>query len=89
MVRDFLAFDKTMNDISTGVVEFMKGIEKVCSGMEALAETVVDRLTKKSEDVISADACKFREATNTISRADAPHSAFAKLVCFWFMYIYF
>merc|ERR1719469_1806621 len=47
--------------------------------MTSLSEGVSKGLSHTSDSHISSDSCKLKEATNQIARADAPHSAIAKL----------
>eukprot|EP00820_Chromera_velia_P007458 Cvel_19733.t1-p1 / transcript=Cvel_19733.t1 / gene=Cvel_19733 / organism=Chromera_velia_CCMP2878 / gene_product=hypothetical protein / transcript_product=hypothetical protein / location=Cvel_scaffold1726:301-3551(-) / protein_length=298 / sequence_SO=supercontig / SO=protein_coding / is_pseudo=false len=79
MSRDFQEFDRVMNDVNTGVLSFMKGVGKLCEGLQDLSEAVVKSMAKNTDELIAADAVKFREATHLITRTDAPHSAVAKL----------
>mmetsp|Transcript_79717 Transcript_79717/g.221857 ORF Transcript_79717/g.221857 Transcript_79717/m.221857 type:complete len:696 (+) Transcript_79717:154-2241(+) len=78
VVRDFCVFDDTMHNIYVKVGNFMKGIDQLAAGMTALSEGVSKGLAH-SDSQISSDSCKLKEATNQIARADAPHSAVAKL----------
>jgi len=79
IVREFLKYDHTLQEVFNGVDKFMLGIEAVCGGLMHLSDALVTGFTKGTDELISADSCKFREATNAITRADAPHSAVAKL----------
>merc|ERR1719456_1594692 len=47
--------------------------------MTALSDGVSAGLSHTADHQISSDSCKLKEATNQIARADAPHSAIAKL----------
>lgn len=79
IVRDFCVFDVTMQDIYRKVEAFMTGIDSFCDGLVQLSETCIAGLSHVDDPLIKSDSCKMREATNQISRADAPHSAIAKL----------
>lgn len=79
VVRDFCTFDEAMHGIQTKVQQFMKGVEQLASGMTALSDGVSAGLSHTSDHQIASDSCKLKEATNQIARADAPHSAIAKL----------
>mmetsp|Transcript_61448 Transcript_61448/g.179628 ORF Transcript_61448/g.179628 Transcript_61448/m.179628 type:complete len:524 (+) Transcript_61448:54-1625(+) len=79
IVRDFCVFDVTMQDIYRKVEAFMKGIDGLCEGLVQLSETCIAGLSHVDDPLIKSDSCKMREATNQITRADAPHSAIAKL----------
>lgn len=79
VVRDFCAFDETMQNIHQKVGSFMRGVEQLASGMTALSDGVVDGLGHTTDHQIASDCCKLKEATSQIARGDAPHSAIAKL----------
>lgn len=82
-VRDFIAFDETMHGVYNNVQVFMKGVEQLSVGMTVLSEGVSSSLSciaRMNDSLIASDSCKLKEATNQIARADAPHSAIAKLV---------
>lgn len=79
VVRDFCQFDEAMQGIQTKVQQFMKGVEQLATGMTALSDGVSAGLSHTTDHQISSDSCKLKEATNQIARADAPHSAIAKL----------
>lgn len=79
IVRDFCVFDVTMQDIYKKVETFMKGVDSLCEGLVHLSETCIAGLSHVDDSMIKSDCCKMREATNQITRADAPHSAIAKL----------
>lgn len=79
VVRDFCIFDDTMHNIHGTVTTFMKGIDQLGIGMVALSDGVSQGLAHASDSHIASDTCKLKEATNSIIRADAPHSAVAKL----------
>lgn len=79
VVKDFNDFDVTMQEISKKVDVFMKGVDSLADGLVKLSEATIAGLTHVDDDLIKADSCKAREATNQITRADAPHSAIAKL----------
>jgi len=79
VVRDFCMFDATMQNIYTKVGTFMKGVDQLSAGMISLSDGVSKGLQNCSDHQISSDSCKLKEATNQICRADAPHSAVAKL----------
>lgn len=78
-VRDFCVFDATMQDIYRKVESFMKGVDQLSEGLLVLSESVIAGLSHQEDQLIASDSCKLREATNQITRADAPHSAIAKL----------
>lgn len=79
VVKDFCVFDVTMQDIYKKVEVFMKGVDSLAEGLVTLSEATIAGLTHVDDDLIKSDSCKVREATNQITRADAPHSAIAKL----------
>mmetsp|Transcript_95077 Transcript_95077/g.245631 ORF Transcript_95077/g.245631 Transcript_95077/m.245631 type:complete len:641 (-) Transcript_95077:131-2053(-) len=80
VVRDFCAFDDTMHNVHKKVDDFMRGVNQLATGMIALSEGITQGMAQTtSEHLISSDSCKLKEATNQIARADAPHSAIAKL----------
>eukprot|EP00922_Rhytidocystis_sp_ex-Travisia-forbesii_P027264 GHVS01039965.1.p1 GENE.GHVS01039965.1~~GHVS01039965.1.p1 ORF type:complete len:235 (+),score=33.50 GHVS01039965.1:286-990(+) len=79
VVRDFQNFDQILDTVYNGVDLYMNGINQLCKGMTTLSESVVTGLTKKTDDLIAKDAIRFRGATQKVTRADAPHSAVAKL----------
>jgi len=79
MVKDFCAFDDTMQDIYGKVEKFMKGVDQLAEGLLTLSESVTAGLARIDDSLIVSDSCKLKEATNQITRADAPHSAIAKL----------
>jgi len=79
IVRDFCVFDVTMQAIYKKVEMFMKGVESLSEGLVHLSETCIAGLSHVDDPLIKSDSCKMREATNQITRADAPHSAIAKL----------
>ncbi|PFH38592.1 UBA/TS-N domain-containing protein [Besnoitia besnoiti] len=79
MVRDFYRFDESLEALQAGVSRFLEGIESLCGGLSGLSEAAVLHLTKKSDACIARDACLYREAVHRITRADAPHAAYAKL----------
>ncbi|CAE7241318.1 unnamed protein product [Symbiodinium natans] len=79
IVKDFISFDLTLQDIFKKVETFMKGIDGLSEGLVVLAESVTTGLSSVDDSLIKADCCKMKEATNAITRADAPHSALAKL----------
>jgi len=57
----------------------MRGVEQLASGMTVLSDGVSGGLSHTNDSLIASDSCKLKEATNQIARADAPHSAIAKL----------
>lgn len=79
MVKDFCVFDLTMQDTFRKVETFMKGVDHLAEGLLTLADCVTGGLSRVDDALIVADSCKLKEATNQITRADAPHSAIAKL----------
>mmetsp|Transcript_68721 Transcript_68721/g.201728 ORF Transcript_68721/g.201728 Transcript_68721/m.201728 type:complete len:638 (+) Transcript_68721:221-2134(+) len=79
IVRDFCVFDDTIQDIYKKVEVFMKGVDNLCEGLVTLSESTIAGLTHVDDPLIKSDCCKMKEATNQITRADAPHSAIAKL----------
>jgi len=79
IVKDFCTFDNTMQDIYKKVESFMKGIESLAEGLVTLSESAIAGLTQIDDPLIKSDTCKMKEATNQITRSDAPHSAIAKL----------
>lgn len=79
MVKDFCTFDNTMQDIYKKVELFMKGVDQLAEGLLTLSESVTSGLARIDDSLIVSDSCKLKEATNQITRADAPHSAIAKL----------
>eukprot|EP00435_Cladocopium_sp_Y103_P027677 s2533_g6.t2 len=79
IVKDFIAFDVTLQDIFKKVEIFMKGVDSLAEGLVVLAESTTTGLSAVDDQLIKADCCKMKEATNAITRADAPHSAIAKL----------
>lgn len=79
MVKDFVTFDMTMQDIYKKVEMFMKGVDQLAEGLLTLSESVTSGLARVDDSLIVSDSCKLKEATNQITRADAPHSAIAKL----------
>lgn len=83
IVRDFCAFDESMHGIQSKVKEFMKGVDQLAAGMTVLSDGVSAGLNvavrSEADHQIASDSCKLKEATNQIARADAPHSAIAKL----------
>lgn len=79
MVKDFCTFDSTMQDIYKKVEAFMKGVDQLSEGLLVLSESVTSGLARIDDSLIVSDSCKLKEATNQITRADAPHSAIAKL----------
>jgi len=79
VVRDFCIFDDIMQNVHQKVGVFMRGVEQLAHGLTALSEGVSSGLTNANDSLISSDTCKMKEATNQIARADAPHSAIAKL----------
>jgi len=79
MVKDFCTFDGTMQDIYGKVEKFMKGVDQLAEGLLTLSESVTSGLARIDDSLIVSDSCKLKEATNQITRADAPHSAIAKL----------
>jgi len=79
VVRDFCAFDDKMHAIQQKVGSFMRGVDQFATGMNVLCEGVSAGLANTSDHLIASDTCKLKEATNQIARADAPHSAIAKL----------
>jgi hypothetical protein len=68
-----------MHTINTTVSTFMKGVDQLGVGMVAMSDGVSQALAHANDSQISSDSCKLKEATNAITRADAPHSAVAKL----------
>ncbi|CBZ53430.1 hypothetical protein NCLIV_032170 [Neospora caninum Liverpool] len=79
MVRDLQRFDESLEALQGGVARFLEGTEHLCAGLSLLSEAAVLHLTKKSDACIARDACLYREAVHRITRADAPHAAYAKL----------
>jgi len=79
VVRDFCAFDETMNNVHNKVGIFMKSVDSLATGLTALTEGVTENMARANDSQIASDSCKMKEATNQIARADAPHSAIAKL----------
>eukprot|EP00437_Effrenium_voratum_P000697 CAMPEP_0181429194 /NCGR_PEP_ID=MMETSP1110-20121109/17072_1 /TAXON_ID=174948 /ORGANISM="Symbiodinium sp., Strain CCMP421" /LENGTH=507 /DNA_ID=CAMNT_0023552451 /DNA_START=104 /DNA_END=1627 /DNA_ORIENTATION=+ len=79
IVKDFIAFDLTLQDIFKKVETFMKGVDSLAEGLVVLAESTTTGLAGVDDPLIKADCCKMKEATNAITRGDAPHSAIAKL----------
>mmetsp|Transcript_50838 Transcript_50838/g.80575 ORF Transcript_50838/g.80575 Transcript_50838/m.80575 type:complete len:631 (-) Transcript_50838:122-2014(-) len=79
MVKDFCNFDTSMQDIYKKVEVFMKGVDSLSEGLLTLSESVTSGLARVDDSLIVSDSCKLKEATNQITRADAPHSAIAKL----------
>merc|ERR1719262_456458 len=57
----------------------MKGVESLSEGIATLSESTIAGLSHVDDPLIKSDCCKMKEATNQITRADAPHSAIAKL----------
>eukprot|EP00438_Fugacium_kawagutii_P000688 Skav220029 [mRNA] locus=scaffold2981:123825:125643:+ [translate_table: standard] len=58
---------------------FFAGVDSLAEGLVVLAESTTTGLATVDDQLIKADCCKMKEATNAITRADAPHSAIAKL----------
>mmetsp|Transcript_16274 Transcript_16274/g.37567 ORF Transcript_16274/g.37567 Transcript_16274/m.37567 type:complete len:586 (-) Transcript_16274:120-1877(-) len=79
MIKDFCVFDVTMQDIYEKADFFKKGIDNLSNRLLTLSEAVTGGLVHIDDPLITSDSCKFKEATNQISRADAPHSAIAKI----------
>lgn len=79
IVKDFIVFDQTLQDIFKKVEVFMKGVDSLADGLVVLADSTTSGLNAVDDPLIKADCCKMKEATNAITRADAPHSAIAKL----------
>lgn len=79
MVRDFMRFDETLEAIEVGVHRYLEGVEQLCTGLSSLSEACVLHLTKKSDACIVRDSCLYRESIHRVTRADAPHAAYAKL----------
>merc|ERR1719230_1080550 len=57
----------------------MKSVESLAEGLVTLSESAIAGLSQVDDQLIKSDSCKMREATNQITRTDAPHSAIAKL----------
>merc|ERR1719191_1973591 len=57
----------------------MKGVDTLSEGLLTLSDSVTSGLKWVDDQQIVSDSCKMKEATNQITRADAPHSAIAKL----------
>ncbi|CAJ1364507.1 unnamed protein product, partial [Effrenium voratum] len=79
VVRDFCAFDAALSTVYSQVQAYMKGVEQLSEGMSVLADGIHSVLSHGAESQTTSDSCKFKEASNQIARADAPHSAVAKL----------
>lgn len=79
MVKDFCVFDYTMQDMYKKTEAFMKSVDQLAEGLVTLSEAAIAGLTQVDDNLIRSDSCKMREATNQITRSDAPHSAIAKL----------
>eukprot|EP00434_Breviolum_minutum_P003694 symbB.v1.2.003250.t1/scaffold180.1/size283405/9 len=79
IVKDFISFDVTLQDVSKKVDIFMRGIDTLAEGLASLAESTTVGLAAVDDPMIKADCFKMKEATNAITRGDAPHSAIAKL----------
>jgi len=79
IVKDFISFDVTLQDVSKKVDIFMRGIDTLAEGLASLAESTTVGLAAVDDPMIKADCYKMKEATNAITRGDAPHSAIAKL----------
>uniref|UniRef100_A0A7S4S5T5 UBA domain-containing protein n=2 Tax=Alexandrium monilatum TaxID=311494 RepID=A0A7S4S5T5_9DINO len=81
VVRDFCTFDEVMQNVHMKVGIFMRGVEQLARGMTALSDGVSAGLAhaRQNDSQLASDTCKMKEATNQIARADAPHSAIAKL----------
>ena len=57
----------------------MRSVEVLCGGLTRVAETVVDTMGKSKDPHVATESCKLKEASNQITRGDAPHSAISKL----------
>lgn len=79
MVKDFCVFDYTMQDMYKKVEGFMKSVDTLAEGLVTLSEAAIAGLAHVDDTLIKSDSCQMREATNQITRGDAPHSAIAKL----------
>lgn len=79
MVRDFCTFDGNMQAVHAKAATFMKGVEQFASGLTSLCDGVSAGLARVQDHQIASESCKMREAALQIARADAPHSALAKL----------
>ncbi len=60
-------------------LKYPTGVDSLAEGLVVLAESTTTGLSAVDDPLIKADCCKMKEATNAITRADAPHSAIAKL----------
>jgi len=78
-VRDFCAYDDALQHIQSVVEVYMKGVDDMTKGMNALSNGMHVVIQRIAESQITADTCKFKEAHNKIVRPDAPHSSVAKL----------
>eukprot|EP00435_Cladocopium_sp_Y103_P061501 s79_g23.t1 len=79
IVRDFCTFDNLLSTVYQQVLAYMKGVEELSRGMLALADGIHAATSKEVHGQMLSDGCNFKEACNRIARADAPHSAVAKL----------
>lgn len=78
-MRDFCTFDDLLSTVYQQVLAYMKGVEELSRGMLVLADGMHAATSKEVHGQMLSDGCNFREACNRIARADAPHSAVAKL----------
>jgi len=78
MVKEFHHFDEALTKIHDNLTRLVTGVEDLAQGLRNLSEGVAGA-TSMQDLRVASRACSFREAANRMARADAPHSAVAKL----------
>jgi len=79
VVREFQAFDEQLARVLQDVESFLRSVETLCQGLGRLSETLAAGVTQTDDAHVSSDCIKMKEASNSITRVDAPHSSLAKL----------
>jgi len=79
VVKEFQAFDEQLARVLQDVEAFLRSTETLCEGLGRLSETLAAGVTQTDDAHVSSDCIRMKEASNAITRVDAPHSSLAKL----------
>jgi UBA/TS-N domain len=78
ILRDFNAFDKSLNLLFTKCIDFENQLSDLSTSLETLSQTVEHQFLSSEDPLIKQDSIKYFQATNKITKTDAPHSVIAK-----------
>ena len=80
MVREMIIFHECLGGIRVRAMRLVRQIEALGESVDDLSQVVLSEYqrTISGDEQIISDCLRFREASNRISRTDAPHSCVAK-----------